>query len=149
MRTLIVMTCLSVLAGLSPTARLAADEPKDKGAATETLVGTWKLVSAKYGGRESSLPNDATTLKHMTPAQYMWVSYDKDGQVFRTAGGSYTYKGGVLESTPEYGMGSDFEAIRGKPQSYECRVEGDKWHQSGKLSNGTALEEVWERVEKK
>ena len=54
-----------------------------------------------------------------------------------------------MESTPEYGMSADFEAIRRKGQSYKVRVEGDRFHQTGTLSNGTTLEEVWERVETK
>jgi hypothetical protein len=149
MRTLIAIPILLTLAGLISSSRLAADETKGEDAAAGKLVGTWKLVSAKYGGRESDLPNLLTTLKHMTPAQYMWVSYDKDGKVIRTAGGPYTFKGETMESTPEYGMSADFEVIRGKRQSYTVKVEGRRLFQSGTLSNGMTLEEVWERVETK
>lgn len=95
---LVVVACASACS--------AADEPKDQGAAANELVGTWKLVSAKYGGREAQFPEGTTMLKHMTRTHYMWVTYDKDGQVIRTAGGPYTFKGGVLESTPEYGAGA-------------------------------------------
>ena len=149
MRTLMVMVGLFTVAGLGSSASLTVDVLKNKEATANKLVGTWKLVSAQYGGQESVLPKDATTLKHMTPTQYMWATYDKDGQVSRTAGGPYTFNGEVLESTPEYGFGPDFEAIKGKRQSYKCKVEDNKWHQSGTLSTGTTLEEVWERVEKK
>ena len=149
MRTLTVMVYVLFLAGLGSSSGMMADERTDQGAAANELIGTWKLVSGKYGGRESTLLKDATTLKHMTPTHYMWATYDKDGQVTRTAGGSYTFTGGVLESTPEYGLGPDFEAIKGKPQSYKCKVEGNKWYQTGTLSTGQTLEEVWQRVEKK
>ena len=44
------------LAAHDPPIRLAADEPKGEGATANKLLGTWKLVSAKYGGRESTLP---------------------------------------------------------------------------------------------
>ena len=54
-----------------------------------------------------------------------------------------------LESTPEYGFGSDFQTIKGQRQSYKCKVEGNKWYQTGTLSTGQTLEEIWERVEKK
>jgi hypothetical protein len=144
-KILVTATCLLVVAGH----RLQADEPKDKGDAAAKLVGTWKLVSAKYGGVENDLPTRATTLKHMTSTHYSWATYGMDGQVTRTAGGPYTFNGEVLESIPEYGVGADFEAIKGKRQSYKCKVEGNRWYQSGTLSNGTTLEEVWERVEKK
>jgi hypothetical protein len=143
-KTIFAATLFLSLAGH----RAPADEPKGKDAGAK-LVGTWKLVSAKYGGQESDLPSQGTTLKHLTPTHYAWATYDKDGQVSRTAGGPYTYDGEVLESTPEYGLGADFEAIRGKKQSYKVKVEGNKLYQSGKLSTGTSLEEVWERVEKK
>ena len=126
----------------------AAAQPKDKAAANK-LVGTWKLISAKYGGEESALPKDSTTLKHMTPTHYMWVSYNNDGEIFHTGGGPYTFDGTTLKSTPEFGLGADFDAIKGKMQMYQCKIEGNRWHQSGTLSNGTSLEEVWERVEAK
>ncbi len=147
MRKLAVISILLALSCPVSSSRLAADETK--GAAAGKLVGTWKLVSAKYGGRESDLASRLTTLKHMTPTQYMWVSYGEDGKVFRMAGGPYTLKGETMESTPKYGMSADFAAIRDKGQSYKVRVEGDRFHQTGTLSNGTTLEEVWERVETK
>ena len=44
------------LAAHDPPICLAADEPKGEGATANKLLGTWNLVSAKYGGRESTLP---------------------------------------------------------------------------------------------
>ncbi|HKQ76982.1 MAG TPA: hypothetical protein VJ810_25025 [Blastocatellia bacterium] len=52
----------------------------------------------------------------------------------------------------EYGGGSIaevFKDLKGKPQMFECKVEGNKWRHNGALSNGLTIEEVWERVEKK
>ena len=115
----------------------------------ESLVGTWKLVSAKYGGEEFKFEEGVTTLKHVTTSQFMWASYDKDGKVTRAAGGDYTLKGEVYEETPKYGISSDFETIKGKPQTFKWKVEGNKWYHNGKLSNGLTIDEVWERVEKK
>ena len=135
------------LAAHDPPIRLAADEPKGEGATANKLLGTWKLVSAKYGGRESTLPKEATTLKHVTPTHYTWLTFDKDGQATRTQGGPYEFDGEVLKSTPEYGMGPGFEGIKGRVQSFKIKFEGDKFFQSGTLSTGTTLEEVWERVE--
>jgi hypothetical protein len=143
-----VAVAVLALAAHYPPIRLAADEPKGGGAAANKLLGTWKLVSAKYGGRESTLPKQATTLKHVTPAHYTWLTFDKDGQATRTQGGPYEFDGEVLKSTPEYGMGPGFEAIKRKVQSFEIKFEGDRFFQSGTLSTGTTLEEVWERVYK-
>jgi hypothetical protein len=44
-------------------------------------------------------------------------------------------------------MGPGFEAIKGRVQSFEIKFEGDRFLQNGRLSTGTTLEEVWERVE--
>ena len=59
-------------------------------------------------------------------------------------------KGEAYEETPEYGLSSDFEGIKGKVQSFKWRVDGNKWFHDGKLSrSGLTIEEVWERVERK
>ena len=106
-----VLRCLMVALVLAaPAAR--ADEPKG-GKAAHPLVGTWKLVSAKYNGREPKFPEGTTTLKHVTGSQFMWVSYDKDGKVFRTAGGTYAVKGEGYEETLEYGLG-DLTQLEGE-----------------------------------
>jgi hypothetical protein len=31
----------------------------------------------------------------------------------------------------------------------QCKLVGNAWHHDGQLSNGQAIEEVWERVEEK
>src|SRR4051794_36585156 len=120
-----------------------ADEPK----ADNKLIGTWKLTSAKYNGRESKLPEAATTLKHITPTQMMWVSYDKDGKILRAAGGTYTLEGDDFTDTPEYGMSADFDTVRGKTHTFkckiECKIEGTKWYHTGKLANGLEIDEIW------
>ena len=113
------------------------------------LLGTWKSVSAKFGGQEYKFPEGTTTLKHVTPTQFMWTSYDKDGIMTRAAGGTYTLKGEAYVETPEYGMSGDFDIIKGKAQTFTWKVEGNKWFHNGKLSNGLTIEEVWERVEPK
>ena len=70
----VVSRCLAVVVMLAvATAAARSDDTK----ADNKLVGTWKLISAKYNGNESNLPETATTLKHITPTQMMWVSYDK------------------------------------------------------------------------
>src|SRR5262245_26241063 len=142
--------CVAVmitLAGLTATCR--ADEPKGPAKVDHKLIGTWKLVSAKYGGKESSLPQSSTTLKHVTPTQFMWASYNKDGKVTRTAGGGYALNGENYEESPIYGFSSDFDIVGGKTHKFTCKVEGNKWYHNGALSSGLTIEEVWEREEKK
>jgi hypothetical protein len=126
-----------------------ADQQQETAKACATLVGTWKIATAVYGGEERKFPTGRTTLKHVTPTQFAWLTYGADGIVTRTAGGGYTLKGETYEETPEYGFGSDFEVVKGKAQTFACRIEGNKWYQKGSLSNGLTIEEVWERVEPK
>jgi hypothetical protein len=146
----IATPCFAAIVALAATAASTrAEEPKGAAKSDNKLVGTWKLVSAKYGGEEYKFPEGDTMLKHVTPTQFMWATYDKDGKVTRAAGGGYTLKGDTYEETPEYGIGSDFEVIKGKAQTFTWKVDGNKWHHNGKLSNGVTIEEVWERVEKK
>ena len=130
------------------TPRTAADE-KGEAKTPNRLVATWKLVSAKFGGQESKLPEGATQVKHVTPTQFMWAIYDKDGKVLAALGGTYTLKGDKYVETPEYGVGSVLDELKGKPQVFQWKVEGNKWYHNGKLSSGQTIEEVWERVEKK
>ena len=84
-----------------------------------------------------------TQLKHVTPTQFMWAIFDKEGKVAATLGGSYTLKGHDYVELPEYGLGND--QLRGKPQPFTWKIEGNKWYHSGKLSSGLTIEEVWER----
>ncbi len=142
--------CLVAFFALAVTAPPAwSAEPKGDAKTENKLVGTWKLVSAKFGGEEFKFEEGVTTVKHVTPSQFMWVSYDKDGKVTRAAGGGYTLKGEVYEEFPTYGLGSDFDVVKGKAHTFKWKVEGNRWYHNGKLSSGLTIEEVWERVDKK
>jgi hypothetical protein len=79
----------------------------------------------------------------------MWAIYGADGKVEDVLGGSVAIKGDGYVETPEYGTGTVLEQLKGKPQTFTWKVEGNKWYHTGKLSSGLTIEEVWERVEKK
>jgi hypothetical protein len=138
--------CLFLFVMIVPMLGAGAPSAADDSGPQNGLVGTWRLVSAKYDGNVFEMPEGTTTLKHVTPQQFMWASYDNDGTVTRAAGGGYTLKGETYEERPEYGISDDFDLIKGKPQTFTWRLEGNKWHHTGKLSNGLTIEEVWERV---
>ena len=147
----VLVSLVAVAAFTSFTSgRSTADDSKKAEAMTENkLVGTWKMVKAKYGGREYDIPEGTTEFKHVTPAHFMLAAIDKDGIVRAAIGGPYILKGGKYEETPEYGLSEVFTNIKGKPQSFDCKVEGNKWYHNGTLSNGLTIEEVWERVDPK
>ena len=147
LRKLAVMTCMLVASETSVT-RLTANPPPNTDANPKLLLGTWKLVSGKYGDVQSTLPEAATTLRHITATHYTWLTYDKNGEVTRIGGGLYAFDGKTLETTLEYGVGADLKARKGKRQAYQCRIEGKTLYQSGALSTGLKLEEVWEFIEK-
>jgi hypothetical protein len=142
---------LLVVAGslVFPRGTPRAGEQGASDVSEEKIIGTWKLISAKYDDEEVELPELGTTLKHITPTGFVWLSYDPETKVVsRTAGGTYTLKGDQFEETPQYGLGGDFDTIRDKPQAFTIKIEGDRWRHSGVLSNGLKIEEVWERCRK-
>lgn len=113
-----------------------------------TLAGTWQLVSFKYGDatKWSDAPDTERRIKHITGTHFTWVAYDvASGKVQSMAGGTYTLSEGAYTESIEY-AGEGMTDYFGKKQSFSIRVEGDKLHQSGQLSDGTKVEEVWRRV---
>jgi hypothetical protein len=148
MRRITVTVGLALVAAVVfASARAAAREPEAK--LENKLIGTWKLVSAKYGNREAMLPAGWTRLKHVTTTHFMWANYDEEGKVSMALGGPYTKDGNKYEELPEYGVGNVLQLLKGKPQPFDWKVEGNKWYHNGKLSSGTTIEEVWERVQNK
>jgi hypothetical protein len=147
-RIMIVAVALLVIFPIT-SGPARSDEPNKQQPPQDKLVGTWRLVSAKYGAEEFKFSEGTTMVKHITPTHFMWVTYDAEGKVTRAAGGSYTLKSEEYVENPEYGLGEDFEIIKGKAHTFKCKVEGNKWHHDGQLSNGLTIEEIWERVEKK
>jgi hypothetical protein len=113
----------------------------------EKLVGTWRLISAKYGGQESTLPQEGITLKHITPTHFTWMTYeDKTTLITRAGGGTYALHGEKYTESAQYGIGNDFEVIKRKDHSFSYRIEGGKWHNVGALDNGREISEVWELI---
>jgi hypothetical protein len=110
------------------------------------LVGTWKLVSARYGGEDFQFPAGLSVVKHVTTAQFVTVIYNAEGKIQRAAGGTYERAGNVYKETPEYGTSENFDEIRGKVQTFDCKLDGNTWRHQGRLSNGLMIEEQFERV---
>jgi hypothetical protein len=141
---LAVVTVLTTM-----TAAIQADDPKAQTKVANQLVGSWKCTSAKYNGRDANPPMEVNHVKHVTPTQFIWATYDSNGTVEAMLGGSYSLKGNEYVETPEYGTVDVLTQLKGKPQAFTWKIEGTKWYHTGKLSSGTTIEEVWERIEKK
>ena len=138
----------ALLVGMACAYSVSVGKEEAAKADASQLIGTWKLVSAKYGGQEAGFPVGMTMLKHVTPEQFMWARYDADGQVLAAAGGTYEIKGEAYAELPKYGLGADFDGIKGKSHPFTWKVEGRKWHHRGKLAEGLTIDDVWERVDK-
>jgi hypothetical protein len=146
---MLVLVSLVAVTAFTSGRSTAAGPKKAEAGVENRLVGTWKMVKAKYGGKETKIPEGTTEFKHVTPAHFMLAVIDKDGTIFAAIGGPYTLKGEKYEETPEYGLSEIFTNIKGKPQSFTWKVEGNKWYHNGTLNTGLTIEEVWERVETK
>ena len=116
--------------------------------AASELIGTWELVSAKYGNDTefSDAPKNQTARKFITPTHFIWARYDpKTKTISNSMGGTYTLKDGDYIEMPEFAF-EGMEPFIGKEQKFTLKIEGDKWIQAGVLSNGNKIEEIWRRV---
>jgi hypothetical protein len=149
MAVLVSLVAVAAFTSFTSGSSTAGGQKKAEEGTENKLLGTWKQVKAKFGGKEHKIPEGYTQLKHVTSTHFMFVDFDKDGKFIDAFGGPYTLKGEKYEETIEYGVGEVFKMLKGKPQSFECKVEGVKWYHNGTLSSGLTIEEVWERVEPK
>jgi hypothetical protein len=63
-------TWLAAALALSATVAARADDPKAAAKGNPELVGTWKVMSAKYGGKDVKFPEGMTTVKHFTNSSW-------------------------------------------------------------------------------
>ena len=112
------------------------------------LVGSWRIVSASFGGVPSELHKNSITIKHITPVHIIWIGYQPDDRrIFRSAGGSWKVVDGKYIETMRYGLDEKFKQnIFGKDFAFDCKFEGDLWIQSAKLPDGSDMIETWQRI---
>jgi hypothetical protein len=111
-------------------------------------LGTWQLVSTKYGDATdfTDYPKDRARLKMITATHFNWVDYETNTKkVSSSAGGRYNLNGGVYSETIEF-VGDGMETYLGKKQEFTIKIDGDKLVQSGQLSDGLKIEEIWKRI---
>ena len=125
----------------SPT-KLSDDELRKQ------LIGSWRIVSASFGGVPSELHRNSITIKHITPVHIIWIGYQPDDRrIFRSAGGSWKVVDGKYIETMRYGLDEKFKQnIFGKDFAFDCKFEGDLWIQSAKLPDGSDMIETWQRI---
>ena len=148
MKRLLISVCaLALSTGCSTTTgRYDLSVPQDQ--LPKELVGTWKLVSATYGGRESSLPTQMLVLKHMTPTHETWMRIDpKSREVVAMAGSRWRLEGAqLIVGESGYGLSPTLSSTQGTTDPFSCRIVGNRWYHNGALGNGLTIDEIWERV---
>jgi hypothetical protein len=106
-----------------------------------SLDGTWELVSGQQ------LPKGARDIKIISGGHFIFVAYDTEiGNVLYTGGGTYTLSGSSYTEHIDFASDGVSPGLVGKDQPFTVHVEGDTFTQTGTLSNGKALAEVWKRV---
>lgn len=111
-------------------------------------LGTWKLVSTKYGDATefTKRGEESVRVKLITATHFTWLEVESGSKkVVGSAGGKYTMTGTTYTETIDF-AGDGMEGFLGKPQKFTVKVDGDKLTQLGELSNGLKIEEIWERM---
>ncbi len=126
----------------------SAESATERNSPATPLLGAWKLVAGKYGDAaefEDASPEE-TMIKLVTDTHFIWVRFDsKTKEVSHAAGGRCSVSDDKYTEHIEYGIGPVMQ-LKGTKQPFTWKLEGDRWHHSGTLSNGTRLEEIFERV---
>lgn len=128
----------------------------------EQLIGSWKMVSYRYGNDSifREVPIFTKFVKHLTKSHFTWVSYQEDGNMIVGAGGgTYRTDGETYTENIEFfhpvGTG-----IIGTSVDFNYRTDGRKWFISGwvksvqfdpktgkyDLVDSTKLEENWLKI---
>lgn len=125
---------------------VAATRRRSPAASPDPVVGTWRLVSAKANGKPVDVPAGTTVLKHVTPSDFIFVYYNQQGLITVAGGGRYTLSGNHYAESVEYGVGEGIAPYIGKTEAFTLRIDGQRWYHSGTETDGTVVEEIWERA---
>ncbi|HUU16156.1 MAG TPA: hypothetical protein VMW72_03315 [Sedimentisphaerales bacterium] len=145
-RTAVTIVVMSVLALASCHECQRAQQ--ELGMKSDSLLGTWELVSYKYGDQKefSDVPKNLRRIKMITDTHSLWVQFDTSTKEIQDgAGGSYSLIGNTYTESKDFAC-EGMTSYLGKKHAYTVQVEGDKFILSGALSDGLKIEEVWRRV---
>ena len=116
--------------------RISASDAKEG-----QLDGVWELVSGQ------PLPPGARDIKIILGGHFIFVAYDTpNGQPLYTAGGTYLLNGSSYTEHMDFASDVIASGVIGKDQQFTVKVDGDRFTQTGTLSNGKELAEVWKRM---
>src|SRR5262245_47021969 len=105
------------------------------------LDGVWELVSGQ------PLPKGARDIKVILGGHFIFTAYDaENGKPLYTASGTYTLNGSSYTEHMDFASDVIAAGLIGKDQQFTVKVDGDTFTQTGTLSNGKPLSEVWRRA---
>ena len=105
------------------------------------LDGAWELVPGQQ------LPKSARDVKIISGGHFIFVAYDAEtGKPLYTGGGTYILKGSSYIEHIDFASDEIPAGLVGKDQPFTVKVDGDTFTQTGTLSNGKSLSEVWKRA---
>jgi hypothetical protein len=109
---------------------------------TSQLNGAWELVSGQ------PLPKGARDMKIISEGHFMFTAYDtQTGKPLYSAGGTYVLAGSSYTEHMDFASDKIAAGLIGKDQQFTVKVDGDGFTQTGTLSNGKVLSEVWKRID--
>jgi hypothetical protein len=130
----IIFAIALAAAFLAPLQTNASDQIKSQ------LDGTWELVSGQ------PLPKGARDVKIISGGHFIFTAYDTaTGKPLYIAGGTYALNGTSYIEHMEFAS-DQISALIGKDQRFTVKIDGDTFTQTGTLTNGKDLSEVWKRV---
>lgn len=142
---LIVSIAALAIAVLTISAVSSASVSKKK---TVSIEGTWQLESYKYGPAQSGfidVQDNRVRLKVINKTNFIWVDYNPGtGRVTQSAGGTYSLTGNTYTESLVFGLGMD--SYLGNKPVFTVKIEGDMLFQTGLLTEGYKIEEIWHRV---
>jgi hypothetical protein len=104
------------------------------------LDGAWELVSGQQ------LPKGARDIKIISGGHFIFVAYNtENGKPLYTGGGTYILNGSSYTEHVDFASDEISAGLVGKDQPFTVKVDGDTFTQTGTLSSGKALLEIWKR----
>ena len=105
------------------------------------LDGAWELMSGQ------KLPKGTRDIKIISGGHFIFVAYDTEkGKPLYTGGGTYILNGSSYTEHIDFMSDEISAGMIGKDQQFTIRVDGDTFTQTGTLSSGKGLSEIWKRI---
>jgi hypothetical protein len=109
------------------------------------LSGNWRITGREQDGKMNEMkPGPRKTLKILSGTRFQWAAINTDTkEFFGTGGGTYTFKDGKYTENIEF-FSRDNSRV-GASLSFDGKVDGKRWHHSGRSSKGDPIAEIWTR----